>query len=105
MHSEVRRELKRRLRGQARICPQVYAWAKQNPQHVEIVRELWGPHRRNRNPPKALSDQEIPRVFLDHLEYPLYERILFRIPRAKIRGEGGLIFLPDGSVSQKLYCI
>ncbi len=97
----MRREVKRRLRGQPRICPQVYAWAKQNPQHVEIVREFWGPHRRHRIAPKALSKQEIPHVFLDNLEYPLYEKTLFRIPRARIRGADGLIILPDGSLSHQ----
>jgi hypothetical protein len=97
----MRREMKRRLLGQPRICPQVYAWAKQNPQHVEIVREFWGPHRRQRKAPKGLSNQEIPKVFLDNLEYPLYEKTLFRIRGAKIRGADGLIFLPDGSVSHQ----
>jgi capsular polysaccharide biosynthesis protein len=97
----MRREVKRRLRGQPRICPQVYAWAKQNPQHVEIVREFWGPHRRNRNAPKPFANQETPQVFLDYLEYPVYEKTLFCIRRAKIRGSDGLIFLPDGSVSHQ----
>jgi len=101
MPSEVRREVKRRLQGQPRICPQVYAWAKRNPQHAEIVREFWGPQRRNRNAPKPFANQEIPQVFLENLEYPLYDKSLFRIPRAKIRGECGLIFLPDGSASHQ----
>jgi hypothetical protein len=99
--AEVRREVKRLLQGQPRICPQVYAWAKRNPQHVEIVREFWGPHRRNRNAPKPFSNQEIPKSFLDNLEYPLYEKTLFCIRRATIRGAGGLILLPDGCVSHQ----
>ncbi len=97
----VRREVKRRLLGQPRICPQVYAWAKRNPQHVEIVREFWAPHRRNRNAPKPFANQEIPKVFLDHLEYPLYEKTLFRIKNVTMRGKEGVLFLPDGIVTHQ----
>jgi hypothetical protein len=101
MPAEVRREWKRRLFGYPRICPQIYAWAKQNPEHVEIVREFFGPHRRRRNPPQAFSSQEIPSAFADHLEYPLYEKTLFCIKCASIQGEEGVVFLPDGLVTHQ----
>lgn len=95
-------EVKRRLRGHPRICPQIYAWAKQNPHYAEIVREFWGPHKRCRNLPQPFaSSQELPRAFTEHLEYPLYEKTLFCIKRATIRGEDGLVFLPDGTVSHQ----
>jgi hypothetical protein len=99
--AEVRREAKRLLLGYPRICPQVYAWARQNPQHAEVVREFWGTHRRKRNPPRALGDQVAPWSFLQHLEYPLYEKTLLCIKKATICGADGLIFLPDGSISHQ----
>jgi len=98
----VRQEVKRRLLRQPRICPQLYAWAKRNPQHAEIVREFWEPHRRNRNAPKPFANQEIPKVFLDHLEYPLYEKTLFRITNVTMRGQEGVLFLPDGTVTHQM---
>ena len=97
----VRQEVKRRLLRQPRICPQLYAWSKRNPQHAEIVREFWEPHRRNRNAPKPFANQEIPKVFLDHLEYPLYEKTLFCITNVTMRGQDGVLFLPDGSVTHQ----
>jgi len=83
------------------ICPQLYVWAKANPRHAEIVKEFWGPHRRRRGVPKSLEGGEVPRVFKENLEYPLYEKTLFRIKNVTMRGAEGVIFLPDGSVSHQ----
>jgi hypothetical protein len=97
----VRREIKRRLYGYPAICPQIYKWAKQNPQHAEIIQEYWQTHRGRRKAPKSISSLEIPKAFLDHLDYPIYEKTLFCIKNPTIRGADGVLFLPDGLVSQQ----
>ena len=99
--ADTRREVKRLLHGYPKICPQVYAWSKQNPQYVKIVHEFWGRHSRKRNPPCALHGQDIPDLFFQNLEYPLYEKTLFRIRNVTIRGKEGIVFLPDGRVTHQ----
>jgi len=100
--ADFRRKLKRLLLNQPRICPQVYAWVKANPRHAEIVKEFWGPHRRQRQLPQSLDAFEtIPEKFSSHLEYPLYEKTLFRIRNVTMRGPEGVLFLPDGRVSHQ----
>ena len=99
--ADTRREVKRLLHGYPKICPQVYDWSKQNPQYVKIVHEFWGRHSRKRNPPCALHGQDIPDLFFQNLEYPLYEKTLFRIRNVTIRGKEGIVFLPDGRVTHQ----
>jgi capsular polysaccharide biosynthesis protein len=99
---ELRRELKRLLRRQPKICPQLYAWAKANPNYVEIVKEFWGPHQRCRELPAGLdAASQVPEIFSKHFEYPLYEKTLFRIKNITMRGKEGIVFLPDGSVTHQ----
>jgi len=99
--SKIRREVKRFLSGAPRICPQLYAWAKDHPEYVDIIKEHWGPHRRIRNLPKVSGGEEIPNCFLENTEYPLYEKTLFRFRNLTMRGADGILFLPDGSVSHQ----
>ena len=99
---ELRRELKRLLRRQPKICPQLYAWAKANPNYVEIVKEFWGPHQRCRELPAGLdATSQVPEIFSKHLEYPLYEKTLFCIKNVTMRGKEGVLFLPDGTVTHQ----
>jgi hypothetical protein len=99
---ELRRDLKRLLRRQPEICPQLYAWAKANPNYAEIVQEFWGPHQRCRELPAGLdAATQVPEIFSKHLEYPLYEKTLFRIKNVTMRGKEGVLFLPDGSVTHQ----
>ena len=98
----IRRELKRIFCGRPPICPQIYAWAKANPQHADIVKEFWGPHQSRRELPQGLgSAQQIPERFSKHLEYPLYEKTLFRIKNVTMRGREGILLLPDGKVTHQ----
>lgn len=97
----MRQEVKRLLLGYPRICPQLYSWAKTHPEHVNIIKEHWGAHRRKRNLPKSAGEEKSPNCFLEHTEYPLYEKTLFRFRNLIIRGAEGVLFLPDGSVSHQ----
>lgn len=100
--SELRRELKRIVRRQPKICPQLYAWAKAHPNYAEIAQEFWVPHQRRRQLPLALDGAtQVPERFSKHLEYPLYEKTLFRIKNVTMRGREGILFLPDGSVTHQ----
>jgi capsular polysaccharide biosynthesis protein len=97
-----RYEANRVINGWPKICPQVYAWAKANPNSAQIVKEFWGPHKLRRQTPKSLDDSDVlPLVFTRNLEYPLYEKTLFRIKNTTIRGKEGILFLPDGSVTHQ----
>jgi hypothetical protein len=99
---DFRSYLKRVVYNHPRISPQLYAWVKANPEHAEIVKEFWGPHKRQRVLPSILEGFEtLPRVFSENLEYPLYEKTLFRIRNVTIRGKEGIVFLPDGSVTHQ----
>lgn len=94
--------LKQVLRRQPKICPQLYAWAKANSNHAEIVHEFWGPHQRLRELPVGLdAAAQVPQIFLKNLEYPLYEKTLFRIKNMTMRGKAGILFLPDKSVTHQ----
>ena len=99
--SKIRREIKRILCRAPRICPQLYAWAKEHPQYVDIIKEHWGAHRRIRNLPKGAGEEEIPNCFLENTEYQLYEKTLFRFRNMTMRGPDGILFLPDGTVSHQ----
>lgn len=100
--AEMRRKLKRVVLNQPQICPQVYAWAKANPRHAEIVKEFWRGHRRRRAAPQGMdASTQVPEKLLPHLEYPLYEKTLFRIKNVTMRGKEGVLFLPDGSVTHQ----
>ena len=99
---QLRRELKRVLWRQPKICPQIYSWAKSNPRYAEIVKEFWGPHTKHRALPQSLGTSvPLPEKFLANLEYPLYEKTLFRIKNVTMRGKEGIVFLPDGSVTHQ----
>jgi hypothetical protein len=66
------------------------------------VKEFWGAHQRRREIAQGLeSAQQIPERFSKHLEYPLYEKTLFRIKNITMRGKEGIVFLPDGSVTHQ----
>jgi len=100
--AELRRELKRLLRRQPKICHQIYAWAKANPSYAEIVQEFWGPHQRRRELPAGLdAATQVPEIFSKHFEYPLYEKTLFRFKNVTMRGKEGVLFLPEGSVTHQ----
>jgi capsular polysaccharide biosynthesis protein len=40
----------------------------------------------------------MPPVFLKNQTFPIYDRVLYRLPGIKIRGTSGMLTLPDGSV-------
>jgi capsular polysaccharide biosynthesis protein len=94
--AHVRRGLKRILYGLPPICPQVRAWAEATGK-AEIVKIYWETHQRSR-PLPPLCDDAMPQVFLKNQTYPVYDRVLYRIPNVKIRGKSGILTLPGGSV-------
>ena len=97
-----RYEAKRVFNGWPKICPQVYAWAKANPNSAQVFKEFWGPHTKHRALPQSLGTSvPLPEKFLANLEYPLYEKTLFRIKNVTMRGKEGIVFLPDGSVTHQ----
>ncbi len=90
--------MKRIFLARPALCRSLSAWAKANPRHAEIIKEYWRPHRRKRKLPIRFGGGEMPRVFLENLEYDVFDKSLLRIRHAEIRGADGLIFLPDGKV-------
>ena len=101
MPAHLRHEVQRGLRGRPRICPELYSWARANPSHAEIVKKFWEPHRKQRPVPTGLVGENPPQLFMDNLEYQIFHKTLFRIKNVQIRGQDGLLFLPDGSVCQQ----
>jgi len=97
----LRQEIKRILLGRPKICPELYSWARANPSHAEIVKKFWEPHRKQRPVPTGLVGENPPQLFMDNLEYQIFHKTLFRIKNVQIRGQDGLLFLPDGSVCQQ----
>jgi hypothetical protein len=79
------------------ICPQIRAWAettglaeiiKIHAEDLHLERQLPAPDR-----------GQLPEVFTAHRHYTIYDRALYRIPDACLRGVDGWITLPDGTVS------
>lgn len=101
MPAHLRHEVQRVLRGRPRICPELYSWARANPSHAEIVKKFWEPHRKQRPVPTGLVGENPPQLFMDKLDYQIFHKTLFRIKNVQIRGQDGLLFLPDGSVCQQ----
>jgi hypothetical protein len=79
------------------VCPQIRAWA-QSTGLAETARVHAGDLELERTPP-APDRGFLPDVFTTHRRYTIYDRALYRIPGAAIRGVDGWITLPDGSVS------
>ena len=88
--------LKHRVLGRPPICPQVRAWAESTglAEVVKIHEEM---HQRSRPLPPA-DDQPMPEIFTQNQTYPIYAKVLHRIPQVRIRGKSGTLTLPDGSV-------
>jgi hypothetical protein len=79
------------------ICPQIRAWAESSGS-CEIIKIHAECLHLERKPP--LPDRlQLPEVFTAHRTYTIYDRALYRISGASIRGVDGWITLPDGTMS------
>ena len=88
--------VKKRVLGRPPICPQLRKWTVETG-GAEII-QIHGEAAQLSRPLPQFVQKRMPRLFERNQTYPLYDRILYRIPQVKIRGKSGLLILPDGSV-------
>jgi capsular polysaccharide biosynthesis protein len=94
---DLRKRVKAFVYNHPRICPQLYAWARANPSHAQVVKVYWETHERERLPAMPFAGQ-VPDAFRTSLKFPVYDKTLLKIKGVGMRGPDGLLFLPDGTI-------